>query len=246
MTFFLPLYLASIAATYLVIRTFVWYSDQSARLATPPVGAKLDPMEVAYLRRGPREALRAVVLAMHERGLIEFDDAVIRHTSVRDAAPADNLEWAIYDATATPKTFVELARTVEAPLDTRLVAMRAHADEEELLTPRGLHLRARIFSACLTVFVVGSGYGFATALAAKEPAAPLSFALMGGFGVLAIWLGGRVPRLSDRGKRYVDSVARDYPSSNLDGKFALLVGLYGVAALRGTALAAAGRSLALR
>jgi uncharacterized protein (TIGR04222 family) len=209
------LYLASIAATYLVLRTFVWYSDRSARLATPPVGARLDPIEVVYLRRGPRAALRAVVLAMHERGLIQFDDGLVRHTLMRESPPADKLEWAIYDATATPKTFGELARTVAGPLDTRLAPLRARAAEEELLTPRGLHVRARVFSACLLVFVVGCGFSFATTLAAKNPAAPPAFAVLGAFGVLAIWIGGRVPRLSDRGKRFVQRVAPGGPDAAL-------------------------------
>lgn len=245
---FLAIYLAFIAAAFLVVRTYVWQTDASARLATPPIGASVDPVEIALLRRGPREALRAVVAAMLGRGLLATEDGALAHTSVRASVPADNLEWAIYDATATPKAFAEIARTVWPVLETRLQPCLERLREDELLMPDGLRVRARLLSILVSVVIAGAGAGIGSALAGTVRVAPLFVSIVGSFGILAIWIGGRVPRLSDRGRRYVDALALDFAGADLrerrkaDGA-ALLVALHGTDALANTPLAAARRAM---
>ena len=203
----IALYLAFVAAAYLVVRTYVWQTDSSSRLAPlPPPPDRLEPLELVLLRGGRSGVLRTTLRAMDERGLLQGVDGVYRHGPLSDEQPQDLLEAAIFDVCATPKTSAEIADSVDAVLTTLLGRFERKLRSEQLVMPPELKPRARALAIVLAFFLVLAGIALAQLAAADQPDAPPIFFLMGIFGLASLVWAQRVPRLSDRGQRYLAAV----------------------------------------
>src|SRR5271165_5287674 len=84
--------------------------DRSAQVPTPPVPSTLDPLEIAYLRGGRGDVLRATLVGLEANSQVRVtSDNKFERTAL--TLPGSNpVETAVLDALTAQKTFSEVAR----------------------------------------------------------------------------------------------------------------------------------------
>jgi len=203
------LYLAFAAAAYFVVKAYTWYADGSGRLPTPPPPRAIDPVEFAYLRAGRTEAMHVVAADMAERGLVAIEGTMLARGTLAESKPNGNLEFAIYDALRhSRKTYIELENAVAEALTTRLESIVEWSRTDELLMPAAARSRAAIVAGFLAFFLVAGAVMLAPIDAHTSGMAVYYYAVAAIGAVAAIWYASRVPRLSDRGRRYLAAMER--------------------------------------
>jgi uncharacterized protein (TIGR04222 family) len=205
----LALYLAFAAAAYLIVKAYTLQADGSGRLPTPPPPRTVDPIDLAYLRGGRPEALRALIADLAERGLLVIEATMIARGTFAKSKPQDSLEFAVYDALRNGrKTFPELEAAVDGALTTRLQSIVAWTEADELLMPEAARSRTAIVAGFLAFALIAGAVIAAPIDAHASGMAPYYYAVAAIGGLAAVWYASRVPRLSDRGKRFLIAVER--------------------------------------
>ena len=211
--FFLCMYFAVIAAAIFFVRAFVGHLDESSRLAVPVIGARTCVLELAYLRGGRRAVLEATLARLQARGLLAVAGRCVARADGAERGSLDDLERAVYDATAFPKPIAEVAAICRDALRAEVDGLDVRLRGEELFTSLELRSRTRLLSLFCTILIACAGLALGTTVAGRLVAGPLLTALAGSFGILALWMCGRVPRLSDRGRRYVAALDAAFPEA---------------------------------
>src|SRR5687767_10233174 len=77
--------------------------------ATPGTVALTDYLKIAYLRGGPREALRVAALSLMDRGLVEVvDDDCLKATSAKRPSGLQQTEDRLLDSCKAPTRASEI------------------------------------------------------------------------------------------------------------------------------------------
>jgi uncharacterized protein (TIGR04222 family) len=203
------LYLAFAAAAYFAVKAYTLHADGSGRLPTPPPPRAIDPVEFAYLRGGRTEALRVVVADMAERALVAIEGTMLAGGTFAESSPEGHLEFAIYDAVRhCRKTYLELETAVAEALTTRLESIVEWSQKDELLMPVRARSRAAIVAGFVAFFLIAGAVTVAPIDAHASGMATYYYAVAAIGAVAALWYASRVPRLSDRGRRYLEALER--------------------------------------
>jgi uncharacterized protein (TIGR04222 family) len=232
---------------------FVRSKDTSLDAGPEPVSNDLDPYEIAYLRGGERELVRYLVFELTRDGWVEVAPATKKREPARiartAAMPSGSLsEFAkiVYDYFATPHTATELfASKVPKTIE------EAYGPQREKLAARHLLGDEDAKSASGTVRYVGSVIVGGLLLARLWYAIVMhhrNVVFMIAIGVaalLALFALTGAPRVSKRGRRYLESLRASLPASSepaavASPAFGLVVAAAGVGALAGTPYAALG------
>jgi uncharacterized protein (TIGR04222 family) len=206
----IALYLAFAAAAYLLVKAYRLQADGSGRLPTPMPPRTVDPIDLAYLRAGRSAALRVSITDLAERELIVLEGTMIARGTFAKSKPEDSLEFAIYDALRHGrKSYLELETAVDGPLTTRLANIVSWTEADELLMPEHARSRTAIIAGFLAFALIAAAVIAAPLDARASGMAPFYYAVAAIGGLAAVWYASRVPRLSDRGKRFLIAVEQN-------------------------------------
>ncbi|GAC1495451.1 MAG: hypothetical protein NVS1B2_13990 [Vulcanimicrobiaceae bacterium] len=241
---------AILALAVVLFAQALWWRVPRENEPVPPIPERIDAVELAYLRRGAGDAVRAVAIGLAERDIVRVDGDFLEATGTPLPSRDDAFDCAVYDGLRVPRTFASLMKVVEIPFREALAPLDARLREAGLLGRR----RAPVVRANMTIgslFVGLMAIVVAVAIARDDAFAAWLFgAASAGLG-FALLRAVHAPRLTPRGKQYVAQFERGFPAERLQSSiwearsaggagsgiatvaFAapLLVGLYGVSAL---------------
>ncbi|MCE5243152.1 MAG: TIGR04222 domain-containing membrane protein [Syntrophobacteraceae bacterium] len=250
---FLILYAAAIIIALIVARRMV-RNAAPADLAMPlTLPLRPDPVEVAYLRGGEAEVIRFTVFKLIQNRLVMLNDAksgtIVRIEDNARASALGGFERAVYDSLYTPRKMKDVVKALFADFQARCLSYRTSLEDRGLLATafaRAKALRVRLYILAL-IFGLG-GYKLAVALS-RGHTNVLFLVIMAIIGTILAFKVCRVPRLSRRGREYLDrfkaqvrptaeAASKDQMSGFDDGALAFQVALLGFAVLAGTSYAA--------
>lgn len=250
---FLILYAAVIIIALIVARRMI-RNAAPADLAMPlTLPLRPDPVEVAYLRGGEAEVIRFTVFKLIQNRLVVLNDAksgtIVRFGDHASASTLGGFERAVYDHLYTPRKMKDVVRALFADFQARCLPYRTSLEDRGLLATafaRAKALRVRLYLLAL-IFGLG-GYKLAVALSRGHTNVLFLIALAI-LGTILAFRVCRVPRLSRRGREYLDRLkaqvppkadaTSDDPMTGFDdGALAFQVALLGFAVLAGTSYAA--------
>jgi uncharacterized protein (TIGR04222 family) len=255
-----PHYLALYA--FVIAGVFIWAAlvrsalDPPGRDDPPPVPLRPDPYQIAYLRGGENEVTRAVLFGLVERGYLQVLPAksrmasptgwrISRAESAPDASLLSSLEWKVVSEFDKPRRAQDVFQQ-GVPARVRGVcadyeqALRAEA----LLTDDSIRQSTHRVAWAASAVILGLGV-FKLAAALSNGHSNVGFLLLMMVVSLCILpMIVKVPRLSRRGRAYLERLQQAYtglrrpraisdPSPALD-PLLLMVGVYGLPSLAGT------------
>ncbi len=233
-------------------------SDPTTTLAPPPVPPNPDPYEVAYLRGGENEVTRVAILSLIQRGYLRATQTPKHllasageehlahapdHPDPRHLTP---MERAVFGWFATAHTAGEIFQSTE--LTSRIQAYclpyDSHLKSQRLLMPPEASQSAWNIGRTGALVILGLG-GYKLALALMKGRTNVAFLiLMGLLSLVPLVLVCRTPRISSRGRAYLERLqlafdrlkgrAASLAQGGVDPNLLLLVGLFGVGVLAGT------------
>jgi uncharacterized protein (TIGR04222 family) len=231
--------------------------DWTGGMPSPAIPHDPDPHEIAYLRGGENEVTRSVIFALVQKGLLQvsqqgsdhFVEQVAEQKERRTLSPIERrtLDW----FTQPQKTSgVFRSGALATQLKPFCSAYEQRLKTEKLLTTDEMQQRARMIIVAGTLFVLGLGaYKLLVALSRGRSNVGFLVAL-GIAGFVLLLLVCRTPRVSRRGREYMERLrlaferlrynAQPAPQPQaagvqaFDPSLLLLVGVFGVGALAGT------------
>lgn len=249
----------TIAACWLALR----WGDWTGALPLPPVPSTPDSYEIAYLRGGENEVARAVLVALVQQGYLRIDrhlkeavfEPVPEAPNRRALSPIERraLDWfklshkvsEVFEADGLARQLKPFCAAYESKLS-----------NERLLTPPDVKAKARLCALAGALIIGGLG-GYKLIVALLNNRFNVFFLLLIGVAsLIVLLLVCRAPRLSRRGRAYLErlqtafdrlrwSVPTPAVAATVSGRAAevtafdptlpLVVGLFGVGALAGTA-----------
>lgn len=251
----------TLAACWMASRWLDWTES----MPLPMIPSSPDPHEIAYLRAGENEVARSVIFALLQRGLLQVRQQGSDFLIERAAAPVGHetlkpIERHALDWFAGPQTTSEIFRPGGLPshLTSFCGAYEQHLGREHLLntpeTNRGAQLI--LWGGALLIFGLGT---YKTLVAFSRGRFNVLFLIiLGAAGLFFLFKICRLPRLSRRGRAYLERLHLAFdrlkyakltpplPGPTVEGEAAaqsafafdptlpLLVGLFGVGALAGT------------
>jgi uncharacterized protein (TIGR04222 family) len=256
---FLILYGCVIALTLAVCRWMWQRADSTAELPSVLVPSEPDPYEIAYLRGGERELSRVLLVNLMKRGYLYVtnpkEQRIERTRRDLDAASLTRIERRLFDWFSKPRQVEELFKDASPQLEADCEPYRQRLESERLLAPpdaQDAAWRVRLVGG--SVMVSLGAYKLLTALAANRP----NVWFLIGMGIASLVMLAMlcpVPRLSNRGRAYLKSLQVAFEPlkplqiafeplkqqnlavvrSGAESTLILLVGLFGVGVLNGTA-----------
>lgn len=247
---FLVLYAVMVIATVAMCRWAVRRQDRTAELAPALVPISANPIEIAYLRGGPNEVVRLLIVDLLRRGWLNVLDGEPQLLFRSQPSGQDDR------CTTTESHFLSWfssPRSVQETFGQASVLWQVEADcapHRERLLAEELLASSSATQAAWPVIVVGgvvivglAGLKLLTALQADRPNV-VFLIMVGVVGLAMLWAFSRPPRLTARGRDYIRRLREAYGSA--DRKYhdttdteashwiPLLVGLYGVGILAET------------
>jgi uncharacterized protein (TIGR04222 family) len=254
--YFLGIYAAFIVVAALVARWMIRWRDPTRGFATPAVPESPDPYLMAYLRGGEFEVARLALFDLLHRGVVEQTETRsffgLSRKQFFGLAPGAQLEG-LSPVLQSVARWVGKKREGKNIFRDGIVTavakyakdMQQEAERLGLATPTNDLWRQRgiAFLACASIVALGA-YKFAAAMMTghRNVAFLLVLGIVGC--LFAVWIGG--PRkLTDLGRRTLKALQTAFAglqkNSSLakgetpDRHLVLAMGIFGIAALQGTA-----------
>jgi uncharacterized protein (TIGR04222 family) len=258
--YFLVSYILFITATIIGFRVVRSRTDKTTHLNIPPVPNNPDAYEIAYLRGGENELVRAVIFALAQKNLLKFntEDKKSPHIYPTNAEfEQRNLSTIERSALGwfnrkreVKELFVKdgLANALKPYYET----YRARLEMQHLIPDE--EMKSRNNRLTLQAFFVFAGLGAYKFIAAiyNGNRNVFGIVIITGIGLLVLGVAAKMPRLTKLGSEYLKrlqiaferikpskhfpsetSVAPSAPFAAVD-PFLLSVGVFGGAALAGT------------
>ena len=237
-------------------------SDPTREVEPPPVPNKPDPYAIAYLRGGTEELARMVVFSLIQRGALRLQPPKKRPISISlsqkieqapDAAfrlSKNPIERTAFDFFRIPRAVGELFNPggLVARIKPECAGIAEALRDEELLSASEQVAAAwRVGLAGALVIVALSGYKLFVAV--QKGRSNFAFLIMlTVLGLVALVAACHVPRLTQRGKRYLEQLQEAFAGlkfrtaeederaamTGADPMFLLVPAVFGIVALRGT------------
>jgi uncharacterized protein (TIGR04222 family) len=217
---FLTFYALACVLVLALAGWFVRNADDSAAAGRESLPSDFDPQEIAFLRGGKNELVRFAVFDLTYKELLQLGpaekrrDPPIQRTEKAPGSSLDPIESIVYGFFDQPQT----ARALFAS-DTPEQVEKAFAPREERLKARRLLTDDAVFAAAKTARIVAfltiAGLcawrvSYALSLHHRNIGFTLLIAL---FASLALLFVTRVPRLSKRGRAYVQTLRAALPAA---------------------------------
>lgn len=247
-----------IAAVITIVGCRLWLRSADSSIALPPIPLppNPDPLETAFLKGGHNEVTRVAIFSLIQRGHLEFFQPpktlglFKKATQIRRAAKGPNsrlltpIEKTVFHHFSEPRTARQIFQSPNLPASVQMACIdyEKNLQREHLLASD--ELKSRSWTACglgVLVLVLLAGYKLAVAIAKGRHNFGFLIAL-GILSVIVLLLVCRPPRVTKRGKSYLDRLQNSFQqlkgSSNCDDTTMLiLVALFGATVLQGTAFA---------
>jgi uncharacterized protein (TIGR04222 family) len=233
--------------------------DSTASLPSPLIPAQPDPYEIAYLRGGENEVIRAAIVSLTHRRYLQVSEVKtgwsskeLRVSHVSTPPELNHLcriEQEVYAWFRTPRGSAEIFES-GSPLLTEVKASCASYDKrlksEQLLTSDEMKAVGRKICNQGGAVVVGLG-GYKLLVALSKGHSNVQFLIYISIFALVLLEGVCIPaRLTQRGKEYLDrlqtafrparALAFRVPPLPTDTTLALAVAAYGIDTLADTPL----------
>lgn len=249
---FLLLYVVVCSATVTFAAWFVRSKDTSTAGAPEPIGNDLNPYAIAYLRGGANELVRYIVFELTRDRLLEVVPSKKKHKPARIVRTSAThgaqsaLAKMVYDYFETPHTAQELfASSIPQQVESAFEPARGELVSRRLLTGDEMTSASRTMrvNGCLIVdglFLARLWY----AIVMHHRNIFFMF-VVAGISTIVLLLLTKAPRVSKRGRQYLESLRASLPVSNdpaaiASPVFGLAVAAAGIAVLAGTPYAALG------
>lgn len=246
---FLILYGTVVALTLAVCWWTVRRRDPTGSLPVPPVPSEPNPYEISYLRGGANELIRLLVFDLARRGYLlvtgDKDQQIKRAPNHPDRHKLSAIQRCAFDWFSTPRTVKEVFEAGGLPLliEEHSAQYRERLRCEQLLTPGETDKAARAIWLVGVLVLVGlGGYKLMAAMGQGHSNVWFLILMLGG-SLLVLTTVCQPPRLSERGRTYLQRLQAAFESSKeslqaISGQASqtalLLVGLFGISVLSGT------------
>lgn len=188
-------------------------ADTTRKLPTPSIPPQIDPFEIAYLRGGGNEMSRAVVFSLVKKGLIEIVTEGSQSEIKRSAAvpagqpPLGELErralnW-FYTA-RQPKDVFEPHGGLAADLENFAEQYRVSLEDRGMLIGSSIENKYRPVKWAIVLGLGGLALYKITAALLNGYSSVFFLVLLGIFSVLTAARVGKLPRLTNYGKSYLE------------------------------------------
>jgi uncharacterized protein (TIGR04222 family) len=257
-----PLFLALYAGVIaLVVMEAVWRksrADQSLDLGPTPISSKIDPVEIAYLRGGENEVTRLLVFDLIRRGYLRIEttkkwfgtgsetkiERTSEHPDVAELTPIEADVFDYFGSSKKPETLFQ-ADGLASRLKNGAWPMAESLRQNGLISgPEQVDAAWRNWYAGALMILAFGGFKFVIALV-KGKHNVLFLLILAFIGLIALAIASIVPRLTRRGKDYLNRLrdafeglkprlAEAHKDSPHDPAFVLVPAIFGVSALVGT------------
>jgi uncharacterized protein (TIGR04222 family) len=247
---FLMLYGWIVVLTMALCHWALHRPDWTAELPPLAIPADPDPYEIAYLRGGVNELSRLLFFSLMERGYLSIVDSkkhlIQRTRGHAELAPLIPIERTMLDWFSEPRPTHDVFSEIAGRIELYYPAYRKHLEAEDLIVWREPQER-RVWQIRLVGVLVILGLGGYKLLAATATGhTNVGFLIgMAGISVLILMQAIKPPRLSIRGQAYLARLRTAYGGlryertmvnpGEVEPAAMLLVGLFGLEALQGTA-----------
>lgn len=243
----------TLLASWLARRALDW----TGGMPTPTIPRDPDPHEIAYLRGGENEVTRSVIFALVQKGLLQVsqqgnDHFVGQVAEQKERRSLSPIERRTLDWFTQPQKTSEVFRSgaLASQLKPFCAAYEQRLKSEQLLTTDEMRQRARLIIVAGTLAIVGLG-AYKLLIALSRGRFNVGFLIaLGVVGLIPLFLVCRTPRVSRRGREYMERLrlaferlrydVRPAPQPQAAGAYAfdpsllLMVGVFGVGALADT------------
>ncbi|HWE37277.1 MAG TPA: TIGR04222 domain-containing membrane protein [Isosphaeraceae bacterium] len=251
--YFLVVYAAIIAVVAVGAAWEVRRGDATAGLAPPPIPAKVDPYEVAYLRGGGNELTRLIVFDLIRRGYLrarEGSDPKIERAldlpGLAALSPPEREAFAYFTTPRRARALLgpgELAHRLRPHVESIRDALR----DRQLIPPAETGRLACVVGASGGALVAAIGL-YKLVIAQIRGHHNVAFLiLMMIAGLVAVGLASRPPRRTRLGRDFLERLRQAFEGlgqkqagpalAAADPRWLLTLGLFGVAALKDTPFA---------
>jgi uncharacterized protein (TIGR04222 family) len=247
---FLVWYATVIIATVATCRWAVRRQDRTAGLAPALVPISTNPIEVAYLRGGPNEVLRLLIVDLLRRGWLMIMDGNPQRLARSQPSGEDDacttMERDVLSWFSGPRSVQETfgQGSVIRQIEAGCAQHRERLLAEELLASKSAMQAAWPVIVVGAVIIVGlGGLRLLTALQAGRPNVGILL-VAGVAGLALLWSFSRPTRLTARGRDYIRRLREAFgrsdrqhdamPNTEASHWTPLLVGVYGVGILAET------------
>jgi uncharacterized protein (TIGR04222 family) len=255
---FLVLYGITILFSALIFYFFKSGLDWTAKQPTPLIPQSPDPFEIAYLRGGENEFARAVVFTLTRKGFLQiFNESKKSYISLVPNQPnwttLSQLERSVlgwFQTTRETNEVFEPYGLIEMLKPFSLI-YEQKINQTSLLIPNDVKVKTKIFSFLVFGVIAALGGYKLTAAIVHGRYNILFLLLFMAIAFFVFWTLGKTKRLSQLGKRYVESlqnafekikdnptIAKQYysqsiPALNSVDPLLLAMGIYGTSVLVG-------------
>lgn len=253
---FLAFYALVIGLVLAVSRWKIWSADHTLeeRLADPP--EPVDPMDVALLRGDVNEVLRLTVVELVQRGYLRVAESnflgittgqkIAQPSNAPDPRHLSPLQRPAFDFFKSPRNAAELFSdsSLKEWFRAKCGEAEKRLEQYRLITPDNVKRKSYNITLAAVLIILGlGGYKFLVALSKGKTNVGFLI-VMAILGTVAAVLVSRAPRISRRGKAYVEKLQTRYSrlKSGItglthaidDSGLIFAVALFGIPALEGT------------
>jgi uncharacterized protein (TIGR04222 family) len=241
---FLILYGSVIIMTLAVCWWALRHFDPTSPLPPPQVPMEPDPYEIAYLRGQENEVMLSAVFNLMQRGYLTSGEHIQQAPKPPDSRHLSPLERHLFDWFATPRREISILKTLRPEIANYCAPYEQRLQREQLLmSPAWKNTAWLIVIACALVIIGLGGYKLIVALAKGRHNVGFLI-IMGLIALVVLFNIGRPSHLSRRGEAYLRRLQQAFEqlkgqaakiAEAADQSLLLLVGLFGVGVLSGTA-----------
>ncbi len=254
---FLILYLFVVIVTLVVARRLAAGTARVEDAFPLPLPSGPDPYEIACLRGGEREVARLALFRLVREGYLIVEGRGSGSMISRAAVPPgmaalSEIERSVFDLFATPRNAGEAARRLPSAILSRCMPYEEGLRERRLLASADVKERVRTIKRRAMMVILGLG-GYKLLVAFLKGKTNVVFLLIVmAVGIIILIRVCKSPRLTSLGRDYLDRMRTTFSAfkdrggdySTFDPQtLLLLVGVFGVGMLAGTAFDAIAATL---
>jgi uncharacterized protein (TIGR04222 family) len=248
--YFLAFYAVVIGVVIAVSRWRVWSADRTGeeRVDDPP--EPVDSMYIALLRGNVNEVLRLTVVELVQRGyLLVVGGRMIQASTAPNPRHLSRLQRPVFDFFKSPRKPAALFsdRSLKEWFRAQCNEAEKNLEQYRLITPDDVKQKSYGITLAAGVVVLGLGV-YKLVVALSKGKTNVGFLIiMAILGIAAVIFVSRTPRMSRRGKAYVEKLQKRYSRLRNgitgltyaidDSGLIFAVALFGITALKGTAYA---------
>ncbi|HEX3627150.1 MAG TPA: TIGR04222 domain-containing membrane protein [Verrucomicrobiae bacterium] len=244
---FLALYALVIGVVLAVSRWRMWSADrtQEERVDDPP--EPVSATDIAQLRGNLNEVLRLTVVELVQRGyLLVVGSKIFQASTAPDPRHLSRLQRPVFDFFKSPRKPAALFsdKSLKEWFRAECSGTEKNLEQYRLITPDDVKQQSRRVAFLSGLIVLGLG-AYKLVVALSKGKTNVGFlVIMAIFGIIAVFLVSRAPRMSRRGKSYLAKQRARYfrlksEISRLahpidDSGLIFAVALFGISTLNGT------------